>query len=250
MFVIKNPDHVCCVCLDVYHQPQILPCEHNLCLECAQRLLGQSCPLCRAPVATFHRNVLLEFEIISAEVHCKHKRYGCNLYPNLLTYEEHALECEYRPFKCPNGCGFEAPSLDGHTAQDCFVGFHALLDASSTKLHLSESVAEHRRLEVQELMANNDILVLEYELARHDHVSAQQQVDYLIEENLDLEDSVADLEEENLSLEEENRRLLVETGRLEEENGRLEVRIDHLVSVANELRVGFTRGQQIISRKY
>jgi hypothetical protein len=243
MFVIKNENHACCICLDVYREPQYLPCGHNLCLECAKQLLGKPCPICRSSITTFNRNIDLEFDIISSEVHCPNKRFGCDLHPNIISYEDHVSKCEYRSIQCTSGCGYEAVSLADHTAQDCIAGFRVLLDASHAKLKTSEGIAEQRRQEVEQFMVANDILVLERDLARHEHISAQQDADYLIEENLELEDRVEDFEEENTRLEEENEQL-------EAKNGRLVNRVERLVTVANQLREGVIRGQEIISRKF
>ena len=41
----------CPVCLDVYVDPKVLPCDHSLCASCVQQLKQGSrikCPLCKA----------------------------------------------------------------------------------------------------------------------------------------------------------------------------------------------------------
>jgi hypothetical protein len=39
----------CCVCLDE-KIPYNIPCKHNLCKECYDKLIQKICPLCRRPI--------------------------------------------------------------------------------------------------------------------------------------------------------------------------------------------------------
>ena len=38
----------CCICLDAYQDPRILPCGHTFCLKCIQRNASQVCSYCKA----------------------------------------------------------------------------------------------------------------------------------------------------------------------------------------------------------
>ena len=53
----------CCVCLDVFKQPVVLPCGHVLCKSCTSNL--HTCPLCRNPFEPSSLNVcnLIEYLI-------------------------------------------------------------------------------------------------------------------------------------------------------------------------------------------
>ena len=47
----------CAICLEVYHDPRALPCQHSFCRECLEQSVGSSadkstlfCPVCRKKV--------------------------------------------------------------------------------------------------------------------------------------------------------------------------------------------------------
>ena len=55
---VMESDLTCCVCLEVFVYPLMLPCTHNLCRRCVQGLTGEgavgkfNCPKCRLEVQT------------------------------------------------------------------------------------------------------------------------------------------------------------------------------------------------------
>lgn len=50
--LLTSEDNTCCICFETPENPAILPCAHNLCIECAKNTIKcqRKCPICREPV--------------------------------------------------------------------------------------------------------------------------------------------------------------------------------------------------------
>ena len=54
----------CAICLEVYHDPRALPCQHSFCRECLEQSIGSSadkctlvCPVCRTEVKLSRKGI-------------------------------------------------------------------------------------------------------------------------------------------------------------------------------------------------
>ena len=67
---VSISDCSCPICLDILVEPVVMPCKHEVCLQCFDTILDQAnlcCPLCRLRISTWSRTARLTNTIVNPE---------------------------------------------------------------------------------------------------------------------------------------------------------------------------------------